>query len=414
MKPYSLSLYSGVLDAGQTFVTSLTHAAADWRRSIAAIGGYAEGVLSLSGDVQGAFDGWLGYHLVERCGGTTTWEGMITELELEIAGMRRIRSLELMANAVRATYIALTWQPGGGFVWQTRWTTWATNSHSIGTYGRREQVLQLDACPKATAEAKRDTTLSTYAYPWTRPQGVPELQWSGRAIGSERSESRSASGVGTPAPTRLIVRAAGYGATAGWMFAQEGDNLDHDVSHWIAAIVGSAFSLSANHGGSAAGAGDCQFLRSGVIDRNTLQVTECTTTPQRAGDLLYSLAALGDSTGYPWSLEVDTGRLVHYRPVDRTPRYYLKGAQVFDNLTAHTPAPPWTLRPAVMRDMSYRPAVRSEPGSFLDDPRDIYVEEVEVAASGGVSLRTSLFDQSDLLANQFDYLEPWTPRWRRR
>ena len=53
MKPYSLSLYSGVLDPGQTFVTSLTHAAADWRRSIAAIGGYPEGTFSLTGDCAG-------------------------------------------------------------------------------------------------------------------------------------------------------------------------------------------------------------------------------------------------------------------------------------------------------------------------------------------------------------------------
>jgi len=61
--------------------------------------------------------------------------------------------------------------------------------------------------------------------------------------------------------------------------------------------------------------------------------------------------------------------------------------------------------------MSFRPPARTEPGSFLSDPRDIYVEEVQVDATGRVSLRTSLFDKSNLLANQFDFLEPGE-RWK--
>ena len=79
---------------------------------------------------------------------------------------------------------------------------------------------------------------------------------------------------------------------------------------------------------------------------------------------------------------------------------------MYDSLTAGVPTPAWYLRPAVVRDMSYRPPSRVEPGSFLLDPRDIYVEEVQAQADGSASLSTSLFDKSDLLANQFDYLQP--------
>jgi len=98
--------------------------------------------------------------------------------------------------------------------------------------------------------------------------------------------------------------------------------------------------------------------------------------------------------------------VVDYHALDRTPRYYLRRGQVYDSLTAGTPTPPWTLRPAVIRDMSFRPTGSTQPGSFLTDPRDIYVEEIQVQADGSVSLRTSLFDKSNLLANQFDYLDP--------
>ena len=96
--------------------------------------------------------------------------------------------------------------------------------------------------------------------------------------------------------------------------------------------------------------------------------------------------------------------------IDITPRYYLRRGQVYDTLTAATPTPPWTLKPAVVRDMSYPRPSRTEPGSFLTDPRDIYVEQIQANFAGQVSLRTSLFDKSDLLANQFDYLIPKDPR----
>jgi len=393
MRPYSLSLYTNVLDPGHGFVASLTNAAPDWKRTVDAIGGSLEGSFTLNPAAVSptgaapthftAFDTWLGYHLVEKYGGLTTFEGMITELELWHQGTRRIRTLALMANAVRATYTALVWQIGGGFTYQTRWTSWAVNAQSIAQYGRREQQLQLDACPQLTAEAKRDTTLGIFAWPWPR------------AIGSVSDTT-----------TRLYVQVAGYLSTAAWMFVQTGDNLDHDVSHWIAAIIGTAFGLSSKHGGAVAGAGDCQFLKTGTIDTNTLQVTETTISPQRAGNLLVELCELGDSTAKPWQLTTNPGRTVDYHQLDTTPRYYIRRGQVYDSLTAGTPTPPWTLRPAVIRDMTYPKPSRVERGSFLSDPRDIYVEQIEATAAGQVSLRTSLFDKYDLLANQMDYLVP--------
>ena len=397
MRPYSLTLHTSVLDPGHGFVRPLTDAAPDWTRQIAAIGGYGPGRFTYTApDCAAAFNTWLGYHVIEKTAGYTTYEGMITELEYWRQGIRRIRTLEIVANAVRATYGVYTYQPGGSYSWQDWWTDWAVNAQAIAKYGRRELYLELEACPQATAEAKRDVTLAQFAYPWPR------------AIGS--SPSPSGRGVGGEGD-RLIVRTSGYLSTARWMFLHEGDYTDHDVSHWIAAIVGADYGLSTNHGGATATAGDCQFLKIGKIDTNTLQVTEATLSPQLAGDILTNLAELGDATGKPWQLQAGPGRQVNYHQLDVTPRYYIRRGAVYDSLTAGVPTPATLIRPAVIRDMSFAPSPRTEPGSFLDNPRDIYVEEVEANAAGQVSLRTALFDKSNLLANQLDYLQDRPRGW---
>jgi len=391
MKPYTLNLFTGVLDPAQAFVQPLTAHAPDWTRQIAAIGGYGAGRFTYTGpDPFAAFDTWLGYHLVERTAGYTTYEAMIAELELWHQGMRRIRTLEIVANAIRATYGVYTYTPGGNYSWEMRYTAWGTNAQSIAKYGRRELYLELEACTPTTAEAKRDATLAQYAWPWPR------------AIGS------------APDPTtRLYVRTAGYLSTAAWQFLHEGDYTNHDVSHWIAAIVGADFGLSLNHGGSSLTAGDCQFLKTGIVDTNTLQVTEVALLPRTAGQVLIDLAEMGDAAGRPWLLQAATGRLVNYHQLDVTPRYYIRRGAAYDSLTAGVPTPATLLQPAVYRDMSWSPSPRAEPGSFLLSQRDLYVEQVEANAAGQVSLRTALFDKSNLLSNQLDYLQagprknPW-------
>jgi hypothetical protein len=49
--------------------------------------------------------------------------------------------------------------------------------------------------------------------------------------------------------------------------------------------------------------------------------------------------------------------------------------------------------------MSFNVA-RSEQGSWLSDARDIYVDEVEVDEEGDLTLKTELFSEGDLLAEQ--------------
>jgi hypothetical protein len=64
---------------------------------------------------------------------------------------------------------------------------------------------------------------------------------------------------------------------------------------------------------------------------------------------------------------------------------------------------PWTVQPGVSRDASY-PAGGAETDSWLPDLRDFMVDEVEVGPSG-ISLRTWLSDESDILEAQREYLQ---------
>jgi len=539
MKPFSLLLYSSVLDSTQTFLGSLGKLARGWKRSIRSSGGFWQGSFTVAGDeatLRGYFNSWLGLHLAERYGAMTSWEGMQYELELQHAGLIRRRSLEDLANAVRATYTTMIYSgdnlclnpgyeslgggggdpfaswvenqgtdglveaaggvgemhggaygckitqdtdgpdPGGtpytycrqninvtagnSYQW-TFWTrgdgahagrygvrdpntatwivaitstgvtgatytqktvtftgpsdgeavlycfagsnaadvayfddhelleklevvqtsSWASEASSIAHFGRKELTLLLDRYPQTTSEALRDTRLAELVRPWPR-----------------------AISAGPPAAALLTVRVCGYIFTANWMHLVEGDGADHNVEHWLGGIVGSAFGLSANHGGSTAGAGDCQFLTAGLMGTNTLQVTEETTIDERPWDRMRELAELGDSSGNPWRLWCDTGRLVHYQAISTTPRYYWRNGQFYESISAKSPVAPWLIRPAVVRDLEY-PVGTAEEGSWLTDARDVYLEEVEVDEDGIITPKLMLYSEADAMAAQLQRLQ---------
>jgi len=92
---YTLRLFTGVKQ-GLGYVTDISRAAQDWKRTIRLQGGFWQGSFRVEGtlaELQEWFFNRLGYHVEERSGGAVTWEGMIYELELTAHGVRRRRSL---------------------------------------------------------------------------------------------------------------------------------------------------------------------------------------------------------------------------------------------------------------------------------------------------------------------------------
>ena len=90
--------------------------------------------------------------------------------------------------------------------------------------------------------------------------------------------------------------------------------------------------------------------------------------------------------------------------VDRLAEDTAGGQVRFRSDSGRVAVNPWALRPGVVRDMGY-PVQWSEPGSMLEDARDLYVEEVEVTADGTGSLKAALFDESEMLAVQAGFQE---------
>lgn len=368
MTPYGLRLYTGVLQ-GQTFVADVAPVATAWKRSIRAVGGFWQGSFTITGelhDLQWWMYETLGYHLEERLSNVVTWEGMIYELELSTQGVRRRRSLTLLGNAVKARYTDATTDVATE-------TAFGLDTNSIARYGRYEQALTLGKETAAAAVAQRDTTLKELAWPWARPVSATPNQ----------------------SAATLLVRACGYAFTMNWKFTSIQDAAIGNASQYVSDVIGT----------------DCQFVSAGAGmvpagGGNTLQVRRATALAARTWDTLLKTVALGDVSGNPWVLRVDVGRKAYYQVFDVTPRYYLLHGGLRDSMGSRMDIKPWLVRPGVVRDAQY-PNRRSEPGNFLTDVRDMYVEEVEVDANGALNLHTSIFSEAAILDAQIRERTGW-------
>lgn len=357
IRTFQLNIYAPVLVNAGAFLADVTEAARPtWRRSVRAKRGPWLGTFRMYGeeyDLRKWFNEGLACHVEERYL-TKTWEGLIWEMEYTSRGITRRRSLDTVKNAVKGVYTDTS-----GAVAET---SWSTQDQSLGIYGRMEEIIIMDNYPQATVEGRRDKLLAEAAWPVARPVG-------GRAH----------------ADTYLDVSVAGYIFTANNKFVTSADGSTGNVSTWVNAIASA----------------DLEFLTVGKIEQNTFQVKQELSTPARAGDVLFEMADLGDSSLTPWRAYADLGRLIHYGPMSKTPLYFLREGAFFTDSAMKQSVAPWEMVPGVVRDMEY-PVRGKEQGSWLDDARDMLVEEV-TASQNGVSWSTEDFSEAELLAAQDDY-----------
>lgn len=356
---YTLRLGNPVVTGGG-FLDDITKVAKNWRRSTRWLGGYWQGSFSVEGkptELQDWFFNRLGCHVEERSNGVVTWEGLIYEMELTLNGVKRRRSLDLMNNAVATEYVGY----GGG----QHTTPFETQTQSIARYGRKELVLSGPTGSSEPAVQMAVTELAANGWPWPRAVSVDVL-----------------------GATRLSVSCVGYVYTANWRYVDDTQYDDgwHDitVNEFVHEILDD-YCLD--------------LLVKGNIAPNTLNRKKLIAGKTRAWDFLEELAALGDASGNRYHLWVGPGRRIHYGPVDTTPRYIMRQGGLYNTAGATVGLNPYLITPAVVRDLSF-PVARSEPGSFLDDARDIFVEEVEVGANGSLSLRTALYTDADMFEAQ--------------
>ena len=329
----------------------LNKAAQGYRRSIRRVGGFWVAEFSiLPGKKVPAsylvdwYENRLGHGFREKNGGAITFDGVVWEMEMSVDGQKESKALDKVFNAVRTDYLDTAQEPQS--------TSWQVNQGSIDKYGRREQILYMDEidATAAAALAKSELVRKGEVIPQTAAIG-PQVEQDG-----------------------LHVTVVGKIFTANNRFITVADDTTGDVSDYVADIITT----------------DCDFLKVGRIQENTLQVKRTLNEPKRCWDGLLELVALGDGTN-PWVLYTDSDGYTHYEAASNIPRYEWRGRQ--GGLVSRMGAQSfWEFWPGVIRNVT-RPKSVPAPGSFLSDSRDSWVMEVEMGDG---------FDAPELKPDGFD------------
>ena len=329
----------------------LNKAAQGYRRSIRRIGGFwvAEFSILPGKNVPASYlvdwyENRLGHGFREKKAGTVTFDGIVWEMEMAIDGHKESKALDKVFNAVRTDYLDTAQEPQS--------TVWQVNQGSIDKYGRREQILYMDEIDATAAAALAKSELVS------KGEVIPETV----AIGPQVEKDG------------LHVTVVGKIFTANNRFITVADDTTGDVSDYVSDIITT----------------DCDFLKVGRIQTNTLQVKRTLNEPKRAWDGLLELVALGDGTN-PWLLYTDSDGYTHYEAASNIPRYEWRGRQ--GGLVSRMGAQSfWEFWPGVIRNVT-RPKSVPAPGSFLSDGRDSWIMEVEIGDG---------FDAPELKPDGFD------------
>jgi hypothetical protein len=130
---HSLLLYDRPARS-DAFLENVTDLMPEWRHASRALGGYwtARGVVNDAEETKliDAFQTWLGFRIVEKTYGITSWEGMITDMRLLLNGIeyRRTLNSDWWHNRVKVFYQypdaedteqgSLAYDPGGNVAFQ--------------------------------------------------------------------------------------------------------------------------------------------------------------------------------------------------------------------------------------------------------------------------------------------------------
>ena len=201
--------------AGQDVIAppDLRFAPARW--SGASLGGPREAEIVVSGSRASikALRNWLRFpvRIVNRRG-SICWHGYVHEVEIQLAGLSVVASLDNLRNRIAVTYSATI-----GAIEEAATTAWAADAGSTTEYGTKEHLESLGSASAAMATAWRDRELAAKAWPMLKRGG----------------EGGGDGGSDTPA---AILRCRGWFAHYGWKYYQRVDGrLEHmpnDTQAW--------------------------------------------------------------------------------------------------------------------------------------------------------------------------------------
>lgn len=132
----------------------------------------------------------------------------------------------------------------------------------------------------------------------------------------------------------------------------------------------------------------CDFLTPGTITTNPMSFSIDNRGAYRVWESLRDIAEAGDSTGNRWLFQVYNGRVADYVAADQTLKYYLRNGYLHD--VSSGDVEPWLAQPGIIRIEDLPRGPEPVTGLHLDDPRYVYIEEVEFGVEDWLAGRSSL------------------------
>lgn len=312
--------------------------------------------------LQDWFDSRLFHVIKQTSGGATLWRGFVWSMDLTLDGMTRRKDYSEIYNAVKTVYID---ESGNNQL-----TAYYTDDLSISLYGRRELLLYMRNANSAAAIAEAQTALLELKTPWARPIAMD-----------------------TDNTDQLDVVCVGVVFTANNKFvgATTLDGTSTNIESVISDIA----------------TNDCEFLAPGRMDTNTIQYKRTLDQPVRAWDLVRELTVIGDGSNLYRSW-VSDGDFLHYGAADNEPQYLWqgKGKGLATKSGYFSIADAWAVEPSVVRDMT-RPSGPAIPGSSLQDSRDSWIFEAEMADELTAPILKPEFSEEDEVKNAMSMYRRW-------
>lgn len=234
-------------------------------------------------------------------------------------------------------------------------TGWKENTDSQDEYGIMEEVLLRAALSDAAANAEALTEVTKRAWPRTLP------------------------------PETVTVREA----------ATEEDGLKlllNGYSHTLPNLYTRQFGTIAASTHVSSLIADCEFVTAGAIETNTMSYQIDDRAPLTIWQVLQDIMLTGDESGNRWVGGVYGGRIFNYQQADTALAYHYRGGRLYN--VAGGEIEPWFALPGLVQLDDAPVGPTQITGDIADDPRVVFIEEIEFIAPVGLSFKVAQFARS--------------------
>jgi len=351
----------------------LTRQISDYQHTIQALGGYWSAFFTIRGNRHSA-DDWLqdglGRHVeVYDHSLTKIWEGFVNKIVVNYGPLAVTRGPLLdAANSVAVAYSGIEWDEDDNPIVGTRViTAYADDTDSQAMWGIIPKILSTGGATETDAEAIRDTYLENHALP---------------ATGKEWRTD-------TEGEISVMVDCLGYVHWLNWAYNST-DTGEDDADVKLIDVLGDTPNSA------------WLTYNTGHVDSNAVQVPLWEDEDNIAWSVVKNIVARGGTSQERWLFGIYGNREAFYEAAPTTLEYQQRLSQSRYRIerTGGDEVYPWNVMPGkwlIFPDFLIGQAAELD---LKDDPRAMFVEEVQYTAPWGLSLRGSTTDTTEALLAQ--------------